>query len=133
MLHDIGRSINGRPTFHRGSQIPGKGHDDDPFRAFWWLNDEKDHCIPGIQGAYSEDATYLFFGDDIETVPCPDFETVFNKVDKGETLYGVVPVENSLEGSITLVNDLLLDNDLTVKVRCSWPSTTASSPIQTQI
>ncbi len=71
-------------------------------------------AFQGIQGAYSEDATYLFFGDDIETVPCPDFETVFNKVDKGEALYGVVPVENSLEGSITLVNDLLLDNDLTV-------------------
>jgi len=71
-------------------------------------------AFQGVRGAFSEDAIYRYFGDQVETVPCPDFGIVFKKVARREVDVGVVPVENSLEGSVTQVNDLLMEHDLTV-------------------
>lgn len=71
-------------------------------------------AFQGVPGAFSEDAVYLYFGNDIEPVPCVEFSEVFNKVSRGLVDYGVIPVENTLEGSVGLVNALLLENDLTV-------------------
>ena len=55
-----------------------------------------------------------YFGPDVESVPCNEFEEVFRLVEKGEVSHAVLPVENSIEGSVTVVSDLLLDSDLTV-------------------
>lgn len=71
-------------------------------------------AFQGVRGAFSEDAIYGFFDESVETVPCSEFEGVFSLVSKGEVDYGVVPVENSLQGSVAQVNDLLMENDLTV-------------------
>jgi prephenate dehydratase len=71
-------------------------------------------AFQGVPGAFSEDAVYLYFGNDIEPVPCVEFSEVFNRVSRGLVDYGVIPVENTLEGSVGLVNALLLENDLTV-------------------
>ncbi|MDD1743784.1 MAG: prephenate dehydratase [Methanomassiliicoccales archaeon] len=71
-------------------------------------------AFQGVRGAYSEDAVYQYFGPEVESVPCNEFEEVFHKVEKGEVPHAVVPVENSIEGSVTVVSDLLLDSDLTV-------------------
>jgi prephenate dehydratase len=71
-------------------------------------------AFQGVKGAFSEDAVQRYFGEGTETVPCPDFETVFRMVDSGQTTHGMVPVENSIEGSVTQVNDLLLESDLNV-------------------
>ncbi|HXZ23477.1 MAG TPA: prephenate dehydratase [Methanomassiliicoccales archaeon] len=68
----------------------------------------------GLHGAYSEDAIIRYFGEDVELVPCTEFEEVFQKVESGEVTHAVLPIENSIEGSVTVVNDLLLDSDLTV-------------------
>jgi len=68
----------------------------------------------GERGAYSEDACLTYFGAGVETRPYPDFYSVFTSVEKDEVTHAVVPVENSIEGSVTQVNDLLLDHDLTV-------------------
>lgn len=70
-------------------------------------------AFQGVKGAYSEDACSKIFGK-TETLPCHDFYELFLKVASGEATHGVVPVENSLHGSVTQVNDLLLDNDLTI-------------------
>ncbi|MDD1768303.1 MAG: prephenate dehydratase [Methanomassiliicoccales archaeon] len=75
---------------------------------------ERRVAFQGIHGAYSEDAVYKFFGEGIRTLPCAEFEDVFASVNKGDASHGVVPVENSLEGSVARVNDLLLEHDLTV-------------------
>ncbi|MDD1768666.1 MAG: prephenate dehydratase [Methanomassiliicoccales archaeon] len=75
---------------------------------------ERKVAFQGIHGAYSEDAVYKFFGEGIRTLPCAEFEDVFASVDKGDASHAVVPVENSLEGSVARVNDLLLEHDLTV-------------------
>lgn len=71
-------------------------------------------AFQGVHGAFSEDAVFSHFLDDVEAVPCNEFEEVFEMVEKGEVSHAVVPVENSLEGSVTTVSDLLLDSDLTV-------------------
>lgn len=71
-------------------------------------------AFQGEKGAYSEDACVKYFGADVRTRPYPDFHSVFAAVEKDEVAYAVVPVENSIEGSVTQVNDLLLDHDLTI-------------------
>ena len=68
----------------------------------------------GERGAYSENAIFQFFGDKAEVKPCRDFKEVFDSVCSQETQYGVVPVENSLEGSVTQNYDLFLRYDLKV-------------------
>ena len=70
-------------------------------------------AFQGERGAFSEDAAVRFFGE-VDTLPCPDFESVFRAVDEGRASRAVVPVENSVEGSVTAVNDLLLENDLVI-------------------
>ncbi len=67
----------------------------------------------GEPGAYSEDAVASFFLR-AETIPCPDFRDAFEAVDTGRATHAVVPVENSVEGTVAPVNDLLLEHDLTV-------------------
>jgi len=75
---------------------------------------KKKVAFQGVHGAYSEDAIYQFFPKDVVPVPCNEFEEVFAKVEKGDVTHAVVPVENSIEGSVTVVNDLLLESDLTI-------------------
>jgi len=71
-------------------------------------------AFQGERGAYSEEATYQFFGPDVETVPARSFEGIFEAVDSGAADYCTLPVENSTAGSINRAYDLLLDHDLRV-------------------
>jgi chorismate mutase / prephenate dehydratase len=71
-------------------------------------------AFQGVKGAYSEDAAFTYFGEGVETMPCQEFADLLEAVDRGRATHGVLPVENSIEGSVTLANDLLLDSDLTV-------------------
>lgn len=71
-------------------------------------------AFQGERGAYSEAAAVAFFGDSIEPQPCPDFDTVFESVTGGQAQRGVLPVENSLAGSIHRNYDLLLRYELSI-------------------
>jgi len=71
-------------------------------------------AFQGEIGAYSEEAAFHFFGPSIEVKPCESLDDVFRVVEQGEIQFGVVPIENSLEGSISRVYDLLLDSNLRV-------------------
>ena len=71
-------------------------------------------AFQGERGAYSESAVFQFFGADTHVKPCQDFKDVFDSVCTQETQFGVVPVENSLEGSVTQNYDLFLRYDLKV-------------------
>lgn len=71
-------------------------------------------AFQGEIGAYSEEAAFQFFGSSIEVKPCESLDDVFKVVEQGEANFGVVPIENSLEGSISRVYDLLLDSSLRV-------------------
>lgn len=68
----------------------------------------------GEVGAYSEMAVYKFFGRKVEPVPCRDFRDVFESVKTGVAPNGVVPIENSIEGSVNQNYDLFLAYDLKV-------------------
>ncbi len=68
----------------------------------------------GEPGAYSEEAAVRFFGKSTKGVPYENLDQVFEAVEAGEAPFAMVPVENSLEGSITRAYDLLLDSPLMV-------------------
>ena len=71
-------------------------------------------AFQGEIGAYSEEAAFHFFGSSIQLKPCESLDDVFKTVEQDEVEFGVVPAENSLEGSISRVYDLLLDSSLKV-------------------
>jgi prephenate dehydratase len=71
-------------------------------------------AFQGERGAYSEEATYQFFGSEVITQSCRSFEGIFEEVESGAVEYGMLPVENSTAGSINQAYDLLLDHDLRV-------------------
>jgi len=71
-------------------------------------------AFQGETGAYSEEAASQFFGSSIRLNSCESLEDVFKAVERDEVQFGVVPAENSLEGSISRTFDLLLDSSLRV-------------------
>ena len=71
-------------------------------------------AFQGERGAYSESAVYQFFGTTAKVKPCRDFRDVFESVKKQEAQAGVVPVENSIEGSVNQNYDLFFTYDLKV-------------------
>jgi len=68
----------------------------------------------GERGAYSDAASISFFGDDIEVIPCSTFSDALKNTENDTSDYSVLPVENSLEGSVGESNDLLLSTKLNV-------------------
>ncbi|MCD6444171.1 prephenate dehydratase [Candidatus Bathyarchaeota archaeon] len=69
----------------------------------------------GPRGSFTEEAAKRFFhGAEMEYIPKPSIPEVFRGVVAGEADMGVVPVENSLEGSVNLTLDLLFDTPLKV-------------------
>ena len=71
-------------------------------------------AFQGESGAFSEAAALAIYGENVETLPCVSFEAVFHSVGQGDAEYGLIPIENSLAGSIHRNYDLLLRNDLTI-------------------
>ena len=68
-------------------------------------------AFQGEPGAYSEEAVFGYFGP-VEAIPCESFEAVFETVAAGECQSALIPIENSLAGSIHQNYDLLLHNEL---------------------
>ena len=71
-------------------------------------------AFQGELGAYSEMAVYSFFSQSVEVKLCKIFDDVFESVKTGDVNYGVVPIENSIEGSVNRTYDLFLEYDLKV-------------------
>lgn len=66
-------------------------------------------AFQGARGAYSEMALMRYFHNEHGVaVPCRHFRDVFDTVLAGECRFGVVPIENSLAGSVHENYDLLL-------------------------
>lgn len=69
----------------------------------------------GERGAYSEAAAVSFFSDtNIETVPHENFSKALHSTVGGDTEYTILPVENSIEGSVGESYDLLMSTPLIV-------------------
>lgn len=67
----------------------------------------------GEHGAYSDIAAKRF-DPKLISIPCKEFVDVFDGVSKNYFDMGIVPVENSIEGQVTQVNDLLIKTELKI-------------------
>lgn len=68
----------------------------------------------GPEHTYSHEAALGRFGSSVELLALDSFAAVFQAVENGRADFGVVPVENSTEGSVTLTLDLLIDTALVI-------------------
>lgn len=73
-----------------------------------------DAAYQGTRGSNSEDACIDLLSASARLLPRTTFEDVFNAVMSGEARYGVVPVENTLAGSIHRCYDLLFEHDVKI-------------------
>ena len=71
----------------------------------------------GERGAYSEAASISFFEDEIETIPCSTFADALKNTENDASDYSILPVENSLEGSVGESNDLYYLRILLLQVK----------------
>jgi prephenate dehydratase len=71
-------------------------------------------AFQGERGAYSEAAAIHFFKEGVQTMPYPTFYEVLESTEQSKSDYAVLPVENSLEGSVGESYDLLLTTKLNV-------------------
>lgn len=67
----------------------------------------------GPRGTFSEEAAHKFDREGL-MLPAPSIPDVFEMVLNGKSDYGVVPVENSIEGGVVLTLDLLLESDVKI-------------------
>jgi prephenate dehydratase len=70
-------------------------------------------AFQGEPGAYSEMATIQYFRSS-NLVPLKSLQDVFDRLNHGDVDFGVVPIENSIEGSVNETYDLLLDTHFVV-------------------
>ena len=67
----------------------------------------------GVEGAYSQKACEKIFSAP-SILYCRDFESVFSAIEKGLCRYGILPIENSLAGSVTSVYDQMISRNFRI-------------------
>jgi prephenate dehydratase len=72
-------------------------------------------AFQGEPGAYSEQAVRQHFGTAVTALPCHSFSEIFTAVQDNRATFGMLPVENSLAGTVLPAYDLLIDHDLRVQ------------------
>src|SRR5262245_56152516 len=75
---------------------------------------QHDAAYQGTRGANSEDAAIDLLSRGAKLLPRDTLEDVFSSVTQGEARYGVVPIENTLAGSIHRCYDLLFEHDVKI-------------------
>ena len=68
----------------------------------------------GVPGSFSHKAAVQFFGAEISLQACSSFRDVFDTIKNEQSAFGIIPLENSLTGSIHENYDLLLEYDLEI-------------------
>ncbi|MBG10706.1 MAG: bifunctional prephenate dehydrogenase/3-phosphoshikimate 1-carboxyvinyltransferase [Gammaproteobacteria bacterium] len=68
----------------------------------------------GPPGTFSQAAVINRFGSDCEQLPCGTIDDVFTALEQLSADYGVVPIENSTEGSVNNTQDCLIDTELSI-------------------
>jgi chorismate mutase/prephenate dehydratase len=68
----------------------------------------------GPEATFSHQAALAFFGRSAQLSPTETIEDVFSLVEKGVCCLGIVPIENSFEGSVNITLDLFYKYDLKI-------------------
>ncbi len=68
----------------------------------------------GPQATFSHQAALKKFGASVAYLACNTISDVFSEVEKDKADYGVIPIENSIEGAISHTLDMLVDSDLKI-------------------
>ena len=76
----------------------------------------------GPAGTFSHEAALKYFGSASGYTPAAGFEAVVKEVEKGLADYGVLPIENSIEGSVNLTLDLLAESSLNILGEIAVPA-----------
>ena len=71
-------------------------------------------AFQGERGAFSEEAARRILGREVDALPRPTFDEMFQAVVSGQVDCALAPIENTLAGSVIRNYDLLLENDLTI-------------------
>ncbi len=69
----------------------------------------------GPEGTFSYFAGKEFFGDNVELLPCADFQEIFENVAEGKCSGGIIPLENSLYGTVGTCFDLFAKIDVAIE------------------
>lgn len=80
-------------------------------------------AFQGERGAFSEEAAVKLLGEGVSLVPRPTFESLFAAIDEGAADRLLVPIENSLAGSVHRCYDLLLGSSLHIEAEVVIPIT----------
>ncbi len=70
----------------------------------------------GPEGTFSEQAALKYFSNEDKLIALRSFNQIFEKLQTGEIIRGVIPIENSLEGAVKLCMDLLYSSSYVVVV-----------------
>ena len=76
-------------------------------------------AFQGARGAFSEEATRKFLGQKIHVLPCERFEDLFRNLKEGRATGAVVPIENTLAGSVHENYDHLQNFELPIVAETS--------------
>ena len=71
-------------------------------------------AFQGEKGAFSQMAVQQLLGPKVEVAPCQRFEEVFQKLARGTVTAAVIPIENTLHGSVHENYDHLLEYKLPI-------------------
>ncbi len=66
----------------------------------------------GPEATFTHEATILCFGAGADLAPAPSIEAVFDAVESRRARWGVVPIENAIEGTVNITLDRLLNSPL---------------------
>lgn len=72
-------------------------------------------AFQGEPGAYSQQAVRQHFGPGAATLPCRSFTAIFDAIHHGQADHAMLPVENTLAGTVIPAYDQLLDHDLRIQ------------------
>jgi chorismate mutase/prephenate dehydratase len=68
----------------------------------------------GPEGTFTQQAVLKFFGHSVRPLPLTSVEEVFHEVESGSADFGVVPIENSTEGTVNNTLDMFLTSPLRI-------------------
>lgn len=68
----------------------------------------------GPLATFTHLAAIRHFGSSANFIPAESIKNVFEEVDSGRTVFGVVPIENSNEGVVNYTLDVFVDSDLKI-------------------